>query len=114
MKQKIRNMNTKLTLSLNSEQQNQSGMSILQEKEIGLNYIKDIGDQLKELSNQYAKSNLSENDKSQIEKQAGELLNNLGSLMNQNEEKNIVGNKTIQLSGSDGKTSTLLSRSLST
>ncbi|MGV8981458.1 hypothetical protein [Clostridium sp.] len=112
IKQKIRNMNTQLTLSQNSEQQIQSGMSILQEKEVGLNNIKDIGDQLRELSNQYAKSDLSENDKSQIEKQARELLSNLGSLMNQNEEKNIVGNKTIQISDSDGKTRIILSKGI--
>ena len=110
MKQKIRNMNDQLALSQNSEQQIESGMSILQEKEVGLDNIKDIGNQLKELSKQYANSDLSENDKSKIEKQTGELLNNLGSLMNQNEENNTVGDKIIQLNRSDGKTSVILSK----
>ncbi|NNU75257.1 hypothetical protein [Clostridium estertheticum] len=112
MKQKIRNMNTQLTLSQNSEQQIEIGMSTLQEKEVGLDNIKDIGNQLKELSKQYASSDLSENDKSKIEKQAEELLNNLGSLMNQKEENNVLGDKTITLTGSDGKTSVILSKSL--
>ncbi|MCB2358125.1 hypothetical protein [Clostridium estertheticum] len=112
MKQKIRNMNTQLTLSQNSEEQIESRMSTLQEKEVGLDSIKDIGNQLKELSKQYASSDLSENDKSKIEKQAAELLNNLGSLMNQKEENNVLGDKTIQLTGSDGKTSVILSKSL--
>ncbi|MBX4264937.1 hypothetical protein [Clostridium estertheticum] len=112
MKQKIRNMNTQFALSQNSEQQIEIGMSTLQEKEVGLDNIKDIGNQLKELSKQYASSDLSENDKSKIEKQAEELLNNLGSLMNQKEENNVLGDKTITLTGSDGKTSVILSKSL--
>jgi len=112
MKQKIRNMNNQLTLSQNSEQQIESGMSTLQEKEVGLDNIKDIGNQFKELSKQYANCDLSENDKSKIQKQVGELLNNLGNLMNQNEENNIVGDKTIQLNGSDGKTSIIFSKGL--
>ena len=60
MKQKIRNMNTQLALSQNSEQQIEIGMSTLQEKEVGLDNIKDIGNQLKELSKQYTSSDLSE------------------------------------------------------
>lgn len=112
MKQKIRNMNTQLALSQNSEQQIEIGMSTLQEKEVGLDNIKDIGNQLKELSKQYTSSDLSENDKSKIEKQAEELLNNLGSLMNQKEENNVLGDKTIKLTGSDDKTSVILSKSL--
>ena len=112
MKLKIRNMNDQLSLSQNSEQQIESGMSILQEKGVGLNNIKDIGNQLKELSNQYGNPDLSENDKSKIKKQAEKLLDNLGSLMNQKEENNIVGDKTIQLNGSDGKTSVIFSKGL--
>ena len=112
MKQKIRNMNDQLTLSQNSEQQIKSGMSTLQEKEVGLDNIKDIGNQLKELSKQYTNSDLSEDDKSKIEKHAGELLNILGNLMNQNEENNIVVDKTIRLNGSDGKSSVILSKGL--
>jgi|GEM_PF-4327435 len=112
MKQKIRNMNSQLARSKNSEQQSQSGMSILQEKKVGLDNIKDISDQLKELSKQYANSDTSENDKSEIEKKAEELLKNLGSLMNQNEENNIVGDKIIQRKSSDGKSSVILSKGL--
>ncbi|MBU3182326.1 hypothetical protein [Clostridium psychrophilum] len=112
MKQKIRNMNDQLALSQNSEQQIESGMSTLKEKETGLGNIKDIGNKLKEISNLYANPDLSEDDKSKIEKQTGELLNNLESLMNQNEENNILGDKTIQLNGSEGKTSVILSKVL--
>ncbi len=112
MKQKIRNMNSQLSRSNNSEQQSQSGMSILQEKKVGLDNIQDIGDQLKELSKQYANSDASENDKSEIEKKAEELLNNLGSLMNQNKENNIVGDKIIERKNSDGKTGIILSKGI--
>ena len=77
IKQKIRNMNDQLTVSQNSEQQIESGMSILQKKEVGLDDIKNIGNQLKELSKQYTNYDLSEDEKSKIEKQAGKLLNNL-------------------------------------
>ncbi|MBU3159933.1 hypothetical protein KPL37_09225 [Clostridium frigoris] len=110
MKQKIRNMNDQLTLSQNSEQQIESGMSILEKKELGLDDIKDIGKQLKELSKQYTNSDLSEDDKLKIEKQEGKLLNNLEGLMNQNVENDIVGDKTIQLNGDDGKSSVILSK----
>jgi len=63
---------------------------------------------------QYKKSDLSEKDKLEIEKKAGELINNLGSLMNENktEENNIVGNKKIQLNSSDGKSTTILSKGI--
>jgi len=112
MKQKIKNMNSQLSRSKNSEQQSQSGMSILQEKKVGLDNIKDISNQLKELSKQYANSDPNKNDKSEIEKKAEELLNNLGSLINQNEENNIVGDKIIQRKSSDGKSSVILSKGL--
>lgn len=114
MKQKIRNMKTQLGDSENSEQQLKNGMSVLQEKQEGLDNINDVGNQLKELSTQYKKSDLSEKDKLEIEKKAGELLNNLDNLMNQNktEENNIVGDKVIQLKASDGKTSTILSKGI--
>lgn len=113
-KQKMKNINTQLMLIENSEQQIQSGMSVLQEKEVGLNKINDIGNQLKELSEQYKKSDLSEKDKSEIEKKAEELLNNLGNLMNYNkkEENNIVGDKLIELTGSDSKTDVILSKGI--
>ena len=110
IKQKIRNMNDQLTVSQNSEQQIESGMSILQKKEVGLDDIKNIGNQLKELSKQYTNYDLSEDEKSKIEKQAGKLLNNLEGLMNQNVENDIVGDKTIQLNGADGKSSVILSK----
>lgn len=112
MKQKIRNMNSQLARSKNSEQQSQSGMSILQEKKVGLDNIKDISDQLKELSKQYVNSDLSKNDKSEIKKKAEKLLNKMGSIMNQNEENNIVGDKIIQRKSSDGKSNVILSKGL--
>ena len=110
MKQKIRDMNNQLSLSQNLEQQTESGMSTLKEKEIGLDNIKDIGNKLKELSKQYTHFDLSEDDKSKIEKQTGELLNSLGSIINQNAENNIVGEKTIQLNDTDGKSNIILSK----
>lgn len=114
IKQKVKSMNTLLMVIQNSQQQIQSGMSILQEKKIGLDNINDIGDQLKELAKLYKKSDLSESDKSEIEKKAGDLLNNLGNIMNKNktQKNNIVGDKIIQLSGSDGNTSTIISEGI--
>ena len=114
LKQKIRNMKTQLKNTENAEQELKNGMSILQEKNKGLDNINNIGSQLKELSTQYNKSDLSESDKSEIEKKAGELLNDLDKLMNQNktEESNIVGDKIIRLNGSDGKTSIVFSKGI--
>jgi len=111
IKQKVKSMNTLLMVIQNSQQQIQSGMSILQEKKVGLDKINDISDQLKELAKIYKKSDLSKSDKLEIEKKAGDLLNNLGNIMNQNktEKNNIVGDKIIQLNGSDGNTSTIKS-----
>ena len=113
-KKKIKALKIQLHDIENSEQHLQIGMSVLHQKETGLNNITDIGNQLTELSAQYKKSDLTEKDKSEIEKKAGELINNLGNLMNKNktEENNIVGNKVIQLNGSDGKSNIILSKGL--
>ena len=113
-KKKIKALKNQLNDIETSEQQLQSGMSTLHQKETGLNNITDIGNQLTELSKQYKKSDLSEKDKLEIEKKADELINNLGRLMNDNktEENNIVGNKKIQLNSSDGKSTTILSKGI--
>ncbi|MBZ9626269.1 hypothetical protein G9F71_026035 [Clostridium sp. FP2] len=109
IRQKVMIMNTQLTVIQNSEQQIQSGMTILQKKESGLDNINDVGNQLKELATQYKKSDLSENDKLEIEKKTGELVKNLGNLINKND---IVGDKIIKMNGSDGETSIILSKGI--
>ncbi|SFC97547.1 hypothetical protein [Clostridium uliginosum] len=63
IKKKIKALNNQLNYIENSEQQLQIGMSVLHQKETGLNNITDIGNQLTELSSQYKKSDLSEKDK---------------------------------------------------
>jgi vacuolar-type H+-ATPase subunit I/STV1 len=112
--QKIKIMNAQLTNVENSEHQLKNGMSVLKEKELGLNKISDIGNQLKELSKQYKNSYSTEIDKSKIEDKAKDLLNNLEDLMNKNktEENNIVGDKLLKLTDSEGNTNIIFSKGI--
>lgn len=114
MMKKITNLKQELRDINNSEDEFRNGMSVLKDKEKGLNEISDTGNKLKELAKQYNKDGLSEDDKREIEKQANELLDNLGKLMNKSiqEESSSVGDKAIKMTDSDGKTSFILSRGI--
>lgn len=113
MKQKINNIKYQLRVSKDSEDEIQNGMSILQEKEIGLEKIKAAGEKLEELSTQYKSPDLGEKDRMEIKKQAEELLNGLENLMNKTKAgENIIGDKIIQLKDSTGKESIISSAAI--
>lgn len=112
MKQKITNMKMQLAISQDSEQNIQNGMSILQEKETSLSAIQEVGNELRELSEQYKNPNLNDKDKGDIEKQAEKLLNGLANLMNKSKEQNnAIADSVIPIKDSDGKYDIILSSS---
>lgn len=82
----------------------QNGMSSLQEKDIGLDKIKSAGERLKELSNLYKDSKISEEDKKEVFKEAEALVKGIENLMNNTKpgETNVVGNSDIAIQRADG------------
>lgn len=113
MKQKMKHLIDKLRISQSSEFQAQRGMSFLQQKDICLDKVRGAGDKLKELSEQYKSSDLSEEDKVKLEKQAEKLLKGIDNLMNNNNSvyHGTIDYKSIPITSSDVETSIVLSKS---
>lgn len=102
--QKMEQLKMQLNAGQAIETSLQNGMSSLQEKDIGLDKIKSAGERLKELSNLYKDSKISEEDKKEVFKEAEALVKGIENLMNNTKpgETNVVGNSDIAIQRADG------------
>lgn len=108
----MKHLISKLSITETSEFQAQNGMSFLQQKEKCLNTIKCAGEELKELSEKYERSDLTEKDKAKIEEQAEKILKGLDHLMNNDSstENSTLDFKALPIKDIDERTTNILSK----
>lgn len=115
LKKKIEVISQQLRFTVSSQEHIQDEMSYLQKKELDLNNIKEIGLEIKNLSEEYKDSKLSDEEKDKIKNRTSDLLKELESIVKVSKFKgySTMSEKVIKLDNDTVITSSSFKISLS-